>query len=319
MTAVAMAALVVVVLIGGLAGFSVAAARRIETIVPPQGGFLEVDGERVHVLDKGAGPPLVMIHGLSGQMGNLTHSLVGRLTQDFRVVAFDRPGSGYSTRPAGGQAGLEAQAATLAKAIRKLKLDKPVVVGHSLGGAVALALALDHPDCVSALALIAPLTHPIGTAPLVFRALAIRSPFLRRLGAWTVATPGGLLFRNFSTRAVFAPEAPSGDFAVAGGGLLALRPRNLEEASADMIAVNDDLEPMTARYFSIAVPVGILYGRGDPLLNPAAQGESMKRILPSLDLEMVDGGHMLPMTQPDLCAAFIRRIAAKAKAVFASR
>ena len=319
MTALAIAALVVVVLVGGLVGFSFAAARWIEAIALAKGGFLDVDGERLHVLDQGAGPPLVMIHGLSGQMGNLTHSLVGRLTQDFRVVAFDRPGSGYSTRPAGGQAGLEAQAATLAKAIRKLKLDKPVVVGHSLGGAVALALALDHPDCVSALALIAPLTHPIGTAPLVFRALAIRSPFLRRLGAWTVATPGGLLFRNFSTRAVFAPEAPSADFAVAGGGLLALRPRNLEEASADMIAVNDDLEPMTARYSSIAVPVGVLYGRRDPLLNPAAQGESMKRILPSLDLEMVDGGHMLPMTQPDLCAAFIRRIAAKAKAVFASR
>jgi len=234
-------------------------------------------------------------------------------------VAFDRPGSGYSSRSAGSPAGLEAQAAALAKAMRRLKLDKPVVVGHSLGGAVALALALDHPDCVSALALIAPLTRPVDPPPLVFRALAIRSPLVRRFGAWTVATPGALLFRSVSTREVFAPEAPLADFGAAGGGLLALRPRNLEEASADMVAVNDDLAPMTTRFSSLAVPVGVLYGRGDRLLDPAAQGESLKAILPSVDLEIVEGGHMLPVTRPDLCAAFIRRIAAKASALSASR
>lgn len=302
------------VAIAALAGFSYAAARRIETIVPPQGGFLEIDGQRLHVSDKGAGPPLVLIHGLSGQMGNFTHSLADRLTREFRVVAFDRPGSGYSTRAAGSPAGPEAQAATLVKAMRRLKLDKPVVVGHSLGGAVALAIALNHPDCIRAIALIAPLTHPVERPPLVFRGLAIRSPLLRRFFAWTIATPGGILSRNMAARQVFAPEPAPTDFALAGGGLLALRPGNIEEASADMVAVNDDLKAMTARYSSIRLPVGILYGRGDQLLDPVAQGESMKPVLPSVDLETVDGGHMLPVTQPDLCAAFIRRIWAKTNA-----
>jgi len=306
-------------LVCGLAGFSYAAARLIEAIAPPQGGFLDVDGQRLHVFDKGSGPPVVLIHGLSGQMGNFLHSLAARLSDDFRVLAFDRPGSGYSTRAPGAPAGLRAQAATLANAMRRLKLDKPVVVGHSLGGAVALALALDHPDCAGALALIAPLTRPVRKPPLVFQALAISSPLVRRLGAWTVATPGGLLFRNLSAREVFAPEAPPADFGVAGGGLLSLRPRNLEEASADVVAINDDLEPMTARYSEIGVPVGVLYGRGDRLLDPLAQGASLKRGLPSLDLEIVDGGHMLPVTQPVLCAAFIRRIAAKAGAASARR
>jgi pimeloyl-ACP methyl ester carboxylesterase len=302
-----------------LSGFSYAAAHRIEAITPPQGGFLEIGGQRLHVLDKGAGPPLVLIHGLSGQMGNFTHSLVGRLVPDFRVVAFDRPGSGYSTRAAGSSAGLEAQAATLVEAIGRLKLDKPVVVGHSLGGAVALAIALNHPGCAGAIALIAPLTHPVRTPPLVFRELAIRSPLLRLLVAWTVATPGGLLLRNFAAREVFAPEPAPADFASAGGGLLSLRPRNIAEASADMTAVNAGLKIMTPRYASIDVPVGVLYGRGDHLLNPVAQGESMKQLLPSVDLEIVEGGHMLPVTQPDLCAAFIRRIWAKTSAAAAGR
>ena len=151
---------------------------------------------------------MVMIHGLGGQLGNFTHSLVDRLCKDFRIVAFDRPGSGYSTRSAKSPAGVRAQAETLAKAIRALNSTVPLVVGHSFGGAVALCyrtrssrlrrrpradLAGHIPCC----------------PPMVFRGLAIRSPLLRRLFAWTLATPGALLARTWRQE-VFAPEAPPG-------------------------------------------------------------------------------------------------------------
>jgi len=297
----------------GLVEFSVLATRRIERRVPPQGRFLDLEGERLHYLDKGAGPPVVLIHGLSGQMGNFTHSLVDRLTGDFRVVAFDRPGSGYSTRSIKSPAGVRAQAATLAKAMRALKLDRPVVIGHSLGGAVALAVAVDHPDCARALALIAPVTHPVEKPPLVFRGLAIRSPLLRRFVAWTLATPVSLLGKAIAIKQVFAPEAAPRDFATAGGGLLSARPSNVYAASSDMVAVTADLEDLAQRYGSIRIPVGVLYGRGDRILDWVKQGEGMKEKLPSLDLEIVDGGHMLPVTQPDLVAGFIRRVTAKAE------
>jgi pimeloyl-ACP methyl ester carboxylesterase len=296
---------------GALVGLTVLAARRIERAVPPQGGFLDVKGERLHVLDKGRGRPLVLIHGLSGQMGNFTYSLVDRLTGDFRVVAFDRPGSGYSTRAPGASASVSAQAATLAEAIRILKLDRPVVVGHSLAGALVLALALDHPECVGALALIAPATHPMSKPPLAFRALAIRSPWLRRLFAWSLATPGALLAQKLALKEVFAPERPPPDFATVGGGLLGMRPGNVESASADMVALDVDLKSLPQRYASIRAPIGVLFGRDDHVLDWRAQGEAMKREIPSLDFELVDGGHMLPVTQPDVCARFIRRIAAR--------
>ncbi|HKN27297.1 MAG TPA: alpha/beta hydrolase [Roseiarcus sp.] len=314
MTTFLMVLLAVVLAFGGLASFSLAMARRIEKAVPPQGGFLDLDGERLHVLDKGAGRPVVLIHGLSGQMGNFTHSLVGRLCGDFRVVAFDCPGSGYSTRSTNAPAGVRAQAATLAKAIRVLKLERPVIVGHSLGGAVALAIALDHPDCAGAVALISPATHPMSAPPALFRGLAIRSPALRRLVAWTLATPAGLLAGNWTIRQVFAPEPAPADFATAGGGLLALRPCNVYASSSDMMAAmgrRDEIENFTGRYGSLQMPVGMLFGRSDPILDYREQGEAMKLKLPSLDLEIVDGGHMLPITQPDICAAFIRRMAAK--------
>ena len=304
----------VLLLLGGLAGLSAALARRIERAEPPEGGFLDLDRDRLHVVDTGTGRPVVLIHGLSGQMGNFTYALVDRLSRDFRVVAFDRPGSGYSTRAPGASAGIHAQAAILAKAIRALKLEDPVIVGHSLGG--AFALALDHPDCAAALALISPATHPMRSTPSVFRGLALlRSSVPRRVFAWTLATPIALLARRWGTRQVFAPEPAPPDFATRGGGLLPLRPGNIEASAADLAAAKlpEDIESMTIRYRSLTIPVGILFGRSDPILDWRAQGEAMKQDLPTLDLEIVEGGHMLPVTQPDACAAFIRRIAAKAR------
>jgi pimeloyl-ACP methyl ester carboxylesterase len=298
--------------VGALVEFSVLAARRIERAVPPQGRFLALGGEKIHIFEKGSGPPVVLIHGLEGQMGNFTHSLVDRLAGDFRVVAIDRPGSGYSTRSPGRPAGVRAQAAALAGAIRELKLGRCVIVGHSFGGAVALAIALDEPDCASALALIAPVTHPMAAPPLVLHGLAMRSPLLRRSVAWTLATPVALLARGLAFKQFFAPEPVPADFATAGGGLLGMRPRNVYAASSDMVAMNEDVEAMTPRYASIRIPVGILYGRGDRILDPRAQGETMKALIPALDLEFMEGGHMLPVTAPDAVAAFIRRVAVQA-------
>ena len=80
------------VLAGGLAIFAAWTARRVEKVLPPRGHFIEVDGARIHYLDEGSGPPLVLIHGLGGQMHNFTHSLLDRLKHNHRVIILDRPG-----------------------------------------------------------------------------------------------------------------------------------------------------------------------------------------------------------------------------------
>src|SRR5580658_6001980 len=121
------------VLAGGLAIFAAWTARRVEKALPPRGHFIEVDGARIHYLDEGSGPPLVLIHGLGGQMHNFTHSLLDRLKHNHRVIILDRPGCGYSTRARKASAALGAQARTIAGLIDKLGLDRPLIVGHSLG------------------------------------------------------------------------------------------------------------------------------------------------------------------------------------------
>jgi NAD(P)-dependent dehydrogenase (short-subunit alcohol dehydrogenase family) len=134
----------------GLVLFTAWTAHQVETNMPPRGKFIDIDGARLHYIDKGSGPPLVLIHGLAGQILNFTHSLLGRLSNDFRVIILDRSGSGYSLRPDETLAPLTAQARLVSRFCQALGLERPVVVGHSLGGAIALALALDHPEQVGA-------------------------------------------------------------------------------------------------------------------------------------------------------------------------
>ena len=295
--------------LGGLVIFTAVTARRVETALPPRGQFVEVTGARIHYLDKGTGPPIVILHGLGGQMGNFTYALLERLTDEFRVILMDRPGSGYSTRAPGATGRLTEQAAIVAQFIHKLGLERPLLVGHSLGGAIALGVALDHPDVVKALALIAPLTHVPKNVPAPFRALDIESDLLRRLVAWTVATPIGIRRGKAILDAIFSPEQAPADFPTRAGGILGLRPRSFYNTSTDMRAVNLDLWAMVGRYSSLQVPVRILFGTSDEVLSPQVHGEALKAKSSMVSLQLVSGGHMLPITAPELTAKFIKAAA----------
>ena len=312
MTVVVPLILLAAALIAGLVWFTADTARKVEAALPPRGRLMELDGERVHYVDTGgAGPAVVMIHGLAGNLLHFDYALAGRLAGEFRLILVDRPGSGYSSRAAGADATLTAQAATIAKLIGALGLKHPLVVGHSLGGAVSLALALDHPDCVGGLALVAPLTHAQEQVPAMFRRLVIRTSLVRSLVAWTLATPLGILRGPTTLMEVFAPDTVVPAFALRAGGLLGLRPKAFCAASSDMVAINDVLPAYTRRYPSLNLPFGILFGEDDRLLDYRKQGEAMRASCPALDLEIIGGGHMLPMTAPDRCAALVRRIAAR--------
>ncbi|QHF44660.1 alpha/beta hydrolase [Pseudomonas sp. S35] len=278
-------------------GFSAWMTRRIEAAVPINGRFVEVDGERFHYVEEGKGPPLVMIHGLMGSSRNLTYALSGQLREHFRVITLDRPGSGYSTRHKGSAADLPAQARQIAAFIKVLGLDKPLVLGHSLGGAIGLGLALDHPKALSGLVLVAPLTHPQPTLPLVFWSLAVRPAWLRRWVAQTLTVPMGLLTRRSVVKGVFAPDTAPEDFATRGGGLLGMRPDNFYAASSEIALVNDFLPDMVKRYPQLTLPIGLIYGAQDKVLDFRKHGQALADKVPGLKLQVVEGrGHMLPIT-----------------------
>jgi pimeloyl-ACP methyl ester carboxylesterase len=299
------------VLGGGLAAYSKATARKIEKAVPRDGKLIDVDGETLHVVDRGSGPAIVMIHGLGGQLRNFGRAMVDDLARDYRVILVDRPGSGYSPRGSGRSARLKVQAETIAGLIRKLDLDRPLIVGHSLGGALALSLALNHPDTVGGLALITPLTQAQGldSVPPVFKPLIIQSPALRKAIAWTVATPMGVMRAAKALEDIFAPEPVPEEFGTEGGGMLAVRPDNFYATSSDLMDLQGELEPMVPLYSGIKVPVAILFARSDKVLDPMLHGDKTVRDIQGATFELADGGHMIPYTQPAISAAFVRRAA----------
>jgi pimeloyl-ACP methyl ester carboxylesterase len=307
-------ALVVIAIGGGLVLFTLRTARQIEAALPPAGRFVDVPGARLHVVERGQGPALLLVHGLAGQLCHFTYGIVDQLATRYRVVAVDRPGSGYSVRTLGASATLGAQADALAALIETLQLGRSVVVGHSLGGAVALALAQRHPQRVAGLALIAPLTHMVQGISPAFKDLEITKPWLRTLVAWTLAVPVSIARRDKVLALVFGPEAVPRDYATRGGGLLTLRPSHVIAASTDLVAIAEDLPGMTQHYGTMQLPVSILFGRSDRLLNPHDQGEALAAELPGAQLTLLEGGHMLPITAPERTAQFILEAAARALA-----
>lgn len=294
----------------GLALFTALAARRAETLAPPIGRFIEVDGARLHYLDRGTGPVVVLVHGLGGNLRNF-YGLVDKLAAVCRVVAVDRPGCGYSTA-SGEHPTLSVQATIIARFLHRLGLDRPLLVGHSLGGALALALALDHPDCVRALVLISTLSQVERVPPAIFKSLDIRSPALRWLIAWTLMAPLGKLAQPATLKAVFAPELVPESFAVESGAALGLRPDSFIAASKDMVTVGHDLAIMASRYPSLAIPVDVIFGRQDPILDYQAHGERLAATLPHARLQLIEGGHMIPVTVPGRIADLIKEAAQRA-------
>ena len=311
-------------LIGGLiagafvaTGYMVLATRRIaadaERQVPPVGQFVEIDGNRIHYVDRGEGLPIVFLHGLGAQLHHFLHPLFGRFGPGYRLIALDRPGSGYSVRADGATGRLPEQAEVVRRFIETLELEKPLVVGHSLGGAIALMLAVEHPEAVSGIALLAPLTHMERRIRGLFKAIYIPSTLLRTILANTIAIPMSLKYAGPTLALVFSPQSPPADYGTKGGGWLGLRPSHFYATSTDLVAIEHDLGRIEQRYGEITMPAGILFGTSDHVLGIGIHGRPMIQKIKALDFESVAGlGHMPQFIEPDRIVAFIKRIADRA-------
>lgn len=299
-----------------VAGYFVLATRRIaaraERLVPPSGRFVEVGGNRIHYLEAGEGAPILFVHGLGGQLHHFAHPTFPRLP-GYRLIALDRPGSGYSARAAGATARLPEQARVVAGFIDALGLERPLLVGHSLGGAVALTVALNHPDKISGIVALAPLTHMEDEVRPEFRSLYIKSRLKRWLISRTVAVPASLKYALQTLNFVFGPQKWPEDYIIAGGGMLGLRPSHIYATSSDIVAIESDLGEIEKRYGEIRMPAAMVFGTADRVLDHRRHGLPMREKIDGLDFDLVDGqGHMLQFTAGERVADTIRRTAARA-------
>lgn len=287
-------------------------AARAERLVPASGNFVDIGGNRIHYLEAGEGRPIVFVHGLGGQLHHFRYSMFPILT-GYRLIALDRPGSGYSVRAAGATARLPEQAEVIVKFIEALGLEKPLLVGHSLGGAVALTVALNHPDAISGIVALAPLTHMEDEIRAEFKSLYITSRLKRWLIAQTTAVPASLRYAQQTLDFVFSPQQWPEDYIIAGGGMLGLRPSHIYATASDIVAIEKDLGEIAERYGEIRMPSALMFGTADRVLDHKRHGLPMREKIAGLDFVLADGqGHMLQFMARERVAEMIERIAARA-------
>lgn len=284
-----------------------------ERAYPPLGRIVEVDGLPVHVLEKGtgAGPPVILIHGASVNLRDWSFSLMDRLSRNRRVIAMDRPGFGYSARGAGAWPPAR-QAAHLRKAALGMGVRNPIVVGHSWGGAVALAWALDFPDDVAGVVPVSGATMPWGAGATVFQTLGIGRVGVDLYQAKLSREAAEGSIEAFVTRA-FRPQSPPPGYIDYVGAPLSLRASTLEANGQDLASLHLALRKMAPRYPGLTVPVEIVHGELDWLLGVDQHVEEFAAQLQDVNVAVAPGvGHMAHHARPDLLEAAIDRLAARA-------
>ena len=288
--------------------FTAIITQKIKQSIPKFGKTTVLQDAQIHWYEAGQGRPIIMLHGLAGNLRNFTYALTEKLDRDYRVIAIDRAGCGWSKRSKSESATLQEQARIISEFIEQEQIEKPLIVGHSLGGAIALALALEYKNQIAGLALICPVTQPVDKVPDIFRFLNIPSPFLRFFVAHTFSSFIGLLTRKNTFEIAFSPEPVSKNFSIRGGGDLALSSKAFIKTSEDLVYALSSAALLVGREQELDVPTKILFGEQDKIIDAKLHGEKFAK-LSGAKIKILSGkGHMLPLTQPEECSAFIRNM-----------
>ena len=274
-------------------------AKNAERDNPPRGTFIEIDGVRLHYLERGAGDALVLLHGNGSMIQDFeTSGLIQLASQNYRVIAFDRPGFGHTNRPSGVVWTPEAQAEIIHKALGKLGVSMPVVLGHSWGASVAVALGLRYPNSVRALVLASGYYYPTAR----FDVMVMSPPALPIIGSvlsHTISPIVSRLIWPLLTRKIFAPAPVPPKFRHFPKEM-AVRPSQIRAAAAEAALMIPDAIVFRDQYADLKVPTVIIAGEGDRVINFEKQSARLHQELSNSTLYRVSGaGHMVHQTAPN--------------------
>jgi pimeloyl-ACP methyl ester carboxylesterase len=296
-----------------LAAITAAGAYAIARAYPPAGRFVDVAGGRLHVLELGPADamPVVLLHGASGNLQDMRLALGDRLATRHRVILIDRPGHGWSDRPGGDDDAVPArQAALIDEALRGLGVKRAIIVGHSFGGAVALAYALAFPDRVAGLALLAPVSHSWTTGIAWFYKLTA-APVIGQIFARTVVLPLSFPFLDTFARVVFAPQPLPEGYGRKTAAALVLRPSEFVANAKDIARLLESVTAQAARYGEIAAPTVIITGDRDTIVSPTIHSKALAATLPHARLILLPGiGHAVQHVAADAVVVEIDKLSA---------
>ncbi len=282
----------------------------VERAHPAQGKMVEVAGGSLHVVELGpsGASPIVMLHGASSNLEAM-RPLAERLAQTHRVILVDRPGHGWSTRANFSDSTPKPQARMIAQALRKLGVRPAIVVAHSWSGALALRVALDHPEQVAGLVMLAPVAYPWPGGVSQYN-YAVTAPVIGPLLAHTITLPLGLLLAESGARDVFAPQAMPENFVKDSATRLLLRPREFVANARDLVTLRAAMAEQAPRYGNITVPITIIAGDADKTVSTHIHSQPLARTAKNTKLIVLKGvGHMIQYAAPDLVVSEIEAMA----------
>ncbi|MXQ07099.1 alpha/beta fold hydrolase [Alphaproteobacteria bacterium GH1-50] len=289
----------------------------IEARFPPEGRIVQVDGRDVHVVVRGEGPDLVLIHGAGANFRDMDMTLADELSTRYRVFMVDRPGHGWTAAGAPFSGAFatagespRSQANILSRAVAELGAENPIVLGHSFGGAVAMAWALEAE--AAALVILSGVTLPWpGEVDISYRVIgsALGGAVLAPLGAAFVP-------RSYVAdvlESTFHPQSPPPDYLSRAGIPLAIRTATLRANNRQVNTLRPKVVDQAGDYDRLTLPIEILHGTADRTVFADIHAEPLAERLPNAELTLLDGqGHMPHHSVPGTIIEAIDRAAARA-------
>lgn len=289
-------------LLAGLKRYTEAKVRLAEKRSPPLGALTPVDGIQMHVVRSGRGRPVVFIHGSFGSVYDFTMSILPHV-KNYEAILVDRPGHGYSTRPPNLAMSIFDQARYVNLLLKKLGIEKPVLVGHSFGAVVAIAYALGYPDDLTGLVLGGPYvtpwegpTNPLHTLNAI--------PFFGEIYRHCLVVPFGQSMKESISEKVFYPNLAPADY-IAVSSSLAMRPGHFSANAADIMELNAGLRMLMPRWSEVSVPTSIVTGDLDLVAPHKRHANPLHKAVKNSQLVLLDKmGHQPFFLAPEkiMCA-----------------
>ncbi|MBY5932405.1 alpha/beta hydrolase [Tateyamaria omphalii] len=286
---------------------------------PPTGQIIDVDGVGVHVEQMGNGPDLVLIHGASGNTRDFTFAFADRVKDRYRVTILDRPGLGWTDQVlprhrsawTTTHANPTEQARLLKAATDQLGVERPIVLGHSFGGIVALAWALEFDDLAG-----------------IVSVAGVANPWPGELD-WTYqvngSTMGGALmvpvlsaflpesYIDTAVSSIFAPQTAPAGYTDHVGPALILRRASMRANARQVNWLRPHVVEMSQKYRSITVPVEVVHGDADTIVPLDVHSAKLPGQIDGANVTVLPGvGHMPQHTHPEAVVDAIDRVAARA-------
>jgi pimeloyl-ACP methyl ester carboxylesterase len=283
----------------------------LQRIYPAQGEMIEVAGAILNVVDIGPrdGLPVVLIHGASSNLEVMRKPLGDRLAEKYRVILIDRPGHGWSTRARKRDSTPAVQGRMIEEALAQLGISRAILVVHSWAGALGARMALDYPQRIAGLVMLAPVAYPWRGGVGWYNEL-IAMPVIGPLFAYTITLPLGLFLTRTGARNVFLPQVMPDDFLRETATPLLLRPREFLANARDLVTLKAAVAEQATRYAEIKVPTVVISGDVDKTVSTNIHSRPFADAVNDAKLIVLDGvGHMIQNAAPDVIAREIDALA----------